>query len=141
MLCLKIEIILIIISYETFHLYHAYNDVLWSFFQLQNKWITRNLKEGRYGAVNTDTHTSMQRLKIEINLTIISYKFSYLYHVEKDVLWSFCQIQNKLRTKKLNEGGYGAMNQDMNTSMLGGGYIKWGQRKTVWRAQVGKHDF
>ena len=59
MLCLKIEIILIIISYETFHLYHADNDVLWSFFQLQNKWITRNLKEGRYGALNTDTNTSM----------------------------------------------------------------------------------
>ena len=27
-------------------------DVLWSFFQIQNKWKTRKLKEGRYEALN-----------------------------------------------------------------------------------------
>ena len=118
MLRLKIEIILIIISYETFHLYHAYNDVLWSFLQLQNKWITRNLKEGRYGAVNTDTHTSMQCLKIEINLIIISYKFSYLYHVNNDVLWSFFQMQNNWTPKKLKQGRFEALNPYTKTSML-----------------------
>ena len=99
-LCLKIEIILVIISYKTFNLHHSDNDVLWSFFQLQNKWITRNLKEGGYIALNTHTNTSMLCLKIEINLIIISYKTFYLYHTYNDVLWSFFQIKNRWRTRK-----------------------------------------
>ena len=118
MLSLKIEIIIIIISYETFYLYYADNDVLWSFFQLQNKWITRNLKEGGYIALNTGTNTSMLCLKFDINLIIISYKTFYLCHEDNDVLLSFFQKQNKLRTRKLNEGGYWALNPDIYTSLL-----------------------
>ena len=118
MLCLKIEIILVIISYKTFNLHHSDNDVLWSFFQLQNKWITRNLKEGGYIDLNKGTNTSMLCLKFEMNLIIISYKTFYLYHVDNDVLLSFFQIQNKMRTRKLNEGGYWALNRDIYTSIL-----------------------
>ena len=118
MLYLKIEIILIIISYETFYLYLADNDVLWSFFQLQNKWITRNLKEGGYGALNTDTNTSMLQLKSKICFIINSPMIFYLYLVDNDVLWSFFQIQNNWRPRKLKKGRYEAMNLDTNTSML-----------------------
>ena len=66
MLCLKIETNLIIISYKIFHLCHKDNDVLWSFFQIQNKWRTRKLKEGGYGALNPDTNTSIFHLKSKI---------------------------------------------------------------------------
>ena len=89
-----------------FYLYFVDNDVLWSFFQLKNKRKTRNLKEGEYIDLNTGTNTSMLCLKFVINLFIISYMTFYLYHVDNDVLWSFFQIQNKLKTRKLKEGGY-----------------------------------
>ena len=110
MLCLKNEIILITISDD--------NDVLWSFFQLQNKWNTRHLKEGEYGALNTHTNTSMLHLKSEISFIINSPMNFYLNTVDNDVLWSFLQIQNNWRQRKLKQGRYEALTLDNYTSIL-----------------------
>ena len=84
-----------------FYLYHAYNDVIWSFFQVQNKWRTRNSKEGGYGALNPDTNTSMLHLRSKIWFIINSSMTFYLYHADNVVLWSFFQIQNNWSFRKL----------------------------------------
>ena len=101
-----------------FYLYHAYNDVIWSFFQVQNKWRTRNSKEGGYGALNPDTNTSMLHLRSKIWFIINSSRTFYLYHADNVVLWSFFQIQNNWSFRKLKQGRYKALMQDINTSML-----------------------
>ena len=107
MLCLKSGICLIINSSMNLYLYHADNDVLWPFFQIRNNLRPRKSKQGWYEALTTDINTSVLCLKIETNLIIIFYKIFYLCHNDNDVLWSFFQIQNKWRTRKLKEGGYG----------------------------------
>ena len=117
MLCLKSEICYIINSSMNFFLYHAYNEVIWSFFQIQNKWRTRDSKEGGYGFLNPDMNTSMLRLKSKIWFIHQFFNDFYLYHADNVVLWSFFQIQNNWRPRKLKQGRDEALNLDTNTSM------------------------
>ena len=100
------------------YLYHAYNDIMWSFFEFQNKWRTRHSKEGGYGALNPYTNTSMLGLKSLIWFIINSSMTFYLYHADNVVLWSFFQIQNNWRPRKLKQRRNKALNLDTNSSML-----------------------
>ena len=52
----------------------------------KNKWRTRRLDEGGYGALNPDMNTSMLRLKSKMFLIINCSMNFYLYHVDNDVL-------------------------------------------------------
>ena len=93
---LKSKICLIINYSINFELFHVYNNVKWSFFQIQNNCRPKKLKKVKYAALNQNTKTSMLCLKIEIILIIISNKTFYLYHADNDVLWSFFQLQKKM---------------------------------------------
>ena len=55
-------------------------------FNCKKKWITRNLKEGGYGALNPYMNTSIMYLKYKICLIHNSSMNFYLYHVDNDVL-------------------------------------------------------
>ena len=91
---------------------------MWSFFEFQNKWRTRHSKEGGYGALNPYTNTSMLGLKSLIWFIINSSMTFYLYHADNVVLWSFFQIQNNWRPRKLKQRRNKALNLDTNSSML-----------------------
>ena len=114
---LKSKICLIINYSINFELFHVYNNVKWSFFQIQNNCRPKKLKKVKYAALNQNTKTSMLCLKIEIILIIISNKTFYLYHADNDVLWSFFQLQNKWITRSLKEGRFGGLNTNTNTRM------------------------
>ena len=56
-----------------------------NFFKYKNNWRPKELKKGKYAALNQNTKTSMLCLKIEIILIIISYETFYLHYADNEV--------------------------------------------------------